>query len=203
MLPLLAPAQRKFWKERHQSIINCNDVRDAVVVDTVLAAKAAAAFEGTSSSVHSDPWEAQHKVQPVQFFVKGKVCMSTVVRGCLEEVLSQVVGTDGLDVYAIMNGKILDLRSTLRFCGITDVVRSTFTIDSEEEVVRTCLGSGRVYNASRRVAGQCVKGATGVVRQGRICLSLPKVQGMGKGILQLGHLVENATDCRKCAAHDS
>ena len=46
--------------------------------------------------------------------------MSTsVVRGCLEDVLSQVVGTDGVDVYAMMNGKILDFRSTLRFCGIT------------------------------------------------------------------------------------
>ena len=56
------------------------------------------------------PWEAQHKVQPVQFFVKGKVGMSTsVVRGCLEEVLSQVVDTDGLDVYAMMNGKIIGL----------------------------------------------------------------------------------------------
>ena len=43
---------------------------------------------------------------------------SSVVRGCLEEVLSRVVGTDGLDVYAMMNGKILHLRSTLRFCGI-------------------------------------------------------------------------------------
>ena len=78
-------------------------------------------FEGTGSFVHSGPWEAQHKVQPVQFFVKGKVGVSTsVVRGCLEEVLSQVVGTDGLDVYVTMNGKILDLCSTLKSCGITD-----------------------------------------------------------------------------------
>ena len=121
MLPLRALVQRKFWKERHHFIINCNDVRDAVVDDTVLAAKAAAAFQGTSSSVHSGPWEAQHKAQPVQFFVKGKVGMSTyVVRGCLEEVLSQVVGTNGLDVYAMMNRKILNLRSTLSSCGITD-----------------------------------------------------------------------------------
>ena len=111
---------------------------------------------------------------------------------CLEEVLSQVVGTDGLDVYAMMNGKILDLRSTLRFfVASLMVARSTFTIDSEEEVVRMCLGSGRVHNVSRSVAGQCVKGATGVVRQGRICMSLPKGKGMGKGILQLDHLVEN------------
>ena len=97
---------------RHQFFINCNDVRDAVV-DTVLVAKAAAALQGTSSSVHPGPWEAQHNVQSVQFLVKGKAGSSTsVVRGCLEEVLSQVVGTDGLDVYAMMNGKILDLRST-------------------------------------------------------------------------------------------
>ena len=104
-----APVLRHFWTERHQFFINCNDVRDAVV-DTVLVAKAAAALQGTSSSVHSGPWEAQHKVQPVQFFVKGKAGSSTsVVRGCLEEVLSQVVGTDGLGVYATMNGKIIGL----------------------------------------------------------------------------------------------
>ena len=71
MLPLLALVQRMIWKERHQFFINCNDVRDAVV-DTVLVAKAAAALQGTSSSVHSGPWEAQHKVQPVQFSSKGR-----------------------------------------------------------------------------------------------------------------------------------
>ena len=36
VLLLLALVQRKFCKERHQFITNCNDVRDAVVVDTVL-----------------------------------------------------------------------------------------------------------------------------------------------------------------------
>ena len=39
------------------------------------------------------------------------------------------------------------------------VALSTFVIDSEEEVVRVCLGSGRVHIALRHVAGQCVKGA--------------------------------------------
>ena len=48
--------------------------------------------------------------------------------------------------------------------------------------MRMCLGSGRVHNASRSVAGQCVKSATSVVRQGRICLSHLKGKGMGKGI---------------------
>ena len=110
-------------KERQESSIDISwdDVRDAVVTESPEYQCAAAAFEDTSSFVHSGPWEAQHKVQPVQFFVKGKVSMSTsVVRGCLEEVLSQVVGTDGLDVCAMMNGKMLDSRSTLRHCGITN-----------------------------------------------------------------------------------
>ena len=60
-----------------------------------------------------------------------------------------------------------------------------------EEVVKMWQGSGRVRKASRRVAGQCVKGAIGVERQGKICPSLLKGKGMGKRILQLGHLVEN------------
>ena len=63
------------------------------------------------------------------------------------------------------------------------VVRSTFTFDSEEEVVKMCQGSGRVRNASRRVAGQCVNGAIGVEQQGKICTSLLKEKGMGKGML--------------------
>ena len=186
-----APVLRHLWTERHKFFINCNDVRDAVV-DTVLVAKAAAALQGTSSSVHSGPWEAQHKVQPVQFFVKGKAGSSTsVVRGCLEEVLSQVVGTDGLDVYATMNGKILDLCSTLLSCGITDgcTVHIHFRLrgGSREDVpgqwtCSHCLAPG---------AGQCVNGATGVARQGMICPSLLKGRGMGKLTLPLDHLVGN------------
>ena len=136
VLPLLALVQRKFWKERHQFIINCNDVRDAVVDTTVLVAKAAAAFQGTSSSVHSGPWEAQHKVQPVQFFVKGKVGMSTsVVRACRVfrqrevrhvNVRCQRVSGGG-SVASRWHGwsgcvyhDEWDLRSTLSSSGITD-----------------------------------------------------------------------------------
>ena len=117
----LASAELEEGHESFNNIIAWDDVRDAVVTESPEYQCAAAAFEGTGSIVHSGPWEAQHKVQPVQFFVKGKVGVSTsVVRGCLEEVLSQVVGTDGLDVYVMMNGKILDLCSTLKSCGITD-----------------------------------------------------------------------------------
>ena len=70
---LLAPVQRKFWKERHQPNIHRNDVRSAVVGETVHVAKAAGAFEGASSCVQSGTWEAG-KFQPVQkfqFFVRG------------------------------------------------------------------------------------------------------------------------------------
>ena len=50
----------------------------------------------------------------VQFFVKGKVGMSmSVVRGGPDEILSNVIGTDGFDVYAMVHGKIVNLSSTL------------------------------------------------------------------------------------------
>ena len=57
---------------------------------------------------------------PVQFFVKGKVGRSTsVVRGGPDEILSHVIGTDGLGVvYATVHGKIVDLSSTLSSAGI-------------------------------------------------------------------------------------
>ena len=60
------------------------------------------------------------------------------------------------------------------------VARSAFTFDSEEEVVRMCLGSGRVHNALHHGAGQSANGATGVVRQGMTCPSLLKGRRMGK-----------------------
>ena len=46
------------------------------------------------------------------------------------------------------------------------IALSTFTIASEEIVVRTCLGSGRAHNALHHVAGLFVKGATGVEQPG-------------------------------------
>ena len=61
--------------------------------------------------------------------------------------------------------------------------------------MRMCLGSGRVHNASRRVAGQYVKRC---YRCGAAREDLPvssKGKGDGKG--------NTATDCRECAAHDS
>ena len=69
--------------------------------------------------------------------------------------------------------------------------RSTFTFDLEEEVVRMCLGSGRVHIALHHGAGRCVNGATGVARRGMMCPSLLKGRGMGKQTLQLDHLVGN------------
>ena len=102
-------------------IINRKDVRSAVVVETVLATKAAAAFEGSNSCVQSGTWEALkfQPVQKIQFFVKGKVGGSaSVVRGGPDEILSHVIGTDGLDVYSMVHGKIVNLSSTLSSAGI-------------------------------------------------------------------------------------
>ena len=87
----------------------------------MLAAKAVAAFEGTSSSVQSGTLEARElqPVSKVQFFVKGKVGGSTsVVRGGLDEILSHVIDIGGLDVYAMVHGKMVDLSSTLSSAGI-------------------------------------------------------------------------------------
>ena len=67
----VAPVLRLLWTERHKPFINCNDDRSVVVVETVLAAKAVAAFEGISSCVQSGTLEAQkfQPVQKVQFFL--------------------------------------------------------------------------------------------------------------------------------------
>ena len=72
---ILAPVLRQLWTERHKPIINRNDVRSAVVVETVLATKTVAAFEGASSCVQSGTLEAR-KFQPVPkvqfFFCQGE-----------------------------------------------------------------------------------------------------------------------------------
>ena len=82
-----------WYLELAQSFINCNDDRSAVVALTVVAAKAAAAYEGASS------------------FYLGS---ATKV---LEEILSQVIGTDGLG--CVCNGAWEDCGSELHvvFCG--------------------------------------------------------------------------------------
>ena len=90
-------------------------------METVLAAKAVVAFEGISSCVQSGTLEAQEfqPVQKIQFFVKGKVGRSTsLVRGGPDEILPHIIGTVGLDVYAMVHGKIVDLSSTLSSAGI-------------------------------------------------------------------------------------
>ena len=83
------------------------------------------------------------------------------------------------------------------------IAQFAFTIGSEEEVVRMCLGSGRVHTAWRHGVGQCVEGAIGVGRQGKTCLSLLKGKEMGKMDISVGPLGRKpATYCRECAAHD-
>ena len=110
---------RQFWRERQKSIIH-NDLRDAVVAESEFEVQAAAALEGTlahaSSRVRSGIWEAP-KVQPgkstIQFFVKGKVGMSTcVVRGHVEAVSWEMCMLQ-------LGGSWWASNSTLSTCGVT------------------------------------------------------------------------------------
>ena len=134
----LAPVMRRFWKERHQSIIY-NDVRSAVVDEVAFQAAAAS---GTSSSQPENPEAAM--IQPcknVQFFIRGVSGVQTqVVRGW-HDALGQVAGVKGLDVYAMVGGKIVDHASSL-YCSELhcDLFVTVFVVGP----VRMCLGSGRV-----------------------------------------------------------
>ena len=165
--------------------------QDAVVAESPEYQSAAAALVQTNNVCQSGPWEAQHKVQPVQFFVKGKVGMSTcVVRGCLEEVLSQVIGTDGLDVYAMMNGKIVDLRSTLWFCGITDgcTVHIHYRLrgGSREDVPGQWTCSQCFAPRCWPVRKRCYR--CGAAREDMPVSSKGKEKGNGKGDIAVGPL---------------
>ena len=86
----VAPVLRLLWTERHKPFINFNDDKSAVVVETVLAAKAVAAFQGTSSSVHSGPGKRKHKVQPVQLFVQRLLSEGVWRRSCRKSLARMV-----------------------------------------------------------------------------------------------------------------
>ena len=118
----LEPAEMEEGQESFNIDTPWDDVRDAVVAESPEnQSAAAAALVSTNNLCQSGTWEARHKVQPVQFFVKGKVGTSTsVVRGGLEEILSQVVDTDGLDVY-VADGCTVHIHYRLRGGSREDV----------------------------------------------------------------------------------
>ena len=102
--------------------------------------------------------------------------MSTsVVRGGLEEILSHVIGTDGLDGYAMVHGKIVNLNSTLSSAGIVDgctvYIHRRLRGGSREDVPGhwTCsqCNAPRCWPARK-------KGAAGVEQPQRSCLPLRK-----------------------------
>ena len=106
----LACVELEEGQESFNNDIPWDDVRDAVVTESPEYQNAAQ----TNNVCQSGPWEAQHKVQPVPVFRQREgrhvnVCRQRMSGG--GSVASH--GTDGLDVYAMMNGKIVDLRSTL------------------------------------------------------------------------------------------
>ena len=113
---LFAPGVREFWKERHLSIID-NDDRDAVVEISESKFVAAAA----SSTCWSQPekLEAVQSGQVIQFFIKGvRGTRTQVVRGESQDSLGLVAGVIGMDVYAMVGGKVVDHSLSLECIGI-------------------------------------------------------------------------------------
>ena len=114
---LLALCEREFWKERYWSIIY-NDVRDAVVESPENLFEAAAAL-GTCRS-QPEKLEAVQSGQNIQFFIKGVRGTETqVVRGGCHVVLGLVAGVMGMDVYAMVGGRIVNHSLYLESLGIT------------------------------------------------------------------------------------
>ena len=80
----VAPVLRLLWTERHKPFINFNDDRSVVVVETVLAAKAVAAFQGTSCPFRSLGSATQGPACPVFRQREGRffnVCCQRVSGG--------------------------------------------------------------------------------------------------------------------------
>ena len=114
---LLAPGVREFWKERHWSIID-NDDRDAVVEISEHQFVAAAAL-GTCRS-QPEKLEAVQSGQVIQFFIKGvRGTQTQVVRGGSQVALGLVAGVMGMDMYAMVGGKVVDHSLSLESLGIT------------------------------------------------------------------------------------
>ena len=158
---LLAPGEREFW-----SIID-NDVTDAVVEISEHQFVAAAAL-GTCRS-QPEKLEAVQSGQIIQFFIKVvRGTQTQVVRGGRHVALGLVAGVMGMDVHAMVGGKIVDHSLSLESLGITSPSSPGFVVG----LVITCLGSGRVQYASRSVAGQRESSAIGVVLLVMLTLSL-------------------------------
>ena len=109
---LLAPDVREFWKERHLS------VRDAVVEISEPQFVAAAAL-GTCRS-RPENLETVQSGQVIQFFIKGvRGTQTQVVRGGSQVALGLVAGVIGMDMYAMVGGKVVDHSLSLERIGIT------------------------------------------------------------------------------------
>ena len=121
---LLALCEREFWKERYWSIMS-NDVRDAVVESPEYLFEAAAAF-GTCQS-QPEKLEAVQSGQNMQFFIKGvRGTQTQVVRGGSHVALGLVAGVMGMDVYAMVGGRIVDHSFSLSRLGVTSNCTVTF-----------------------------------------------------------------------------
>ena len=90
--------------------------------------------------------------QNILFFIKEVGGAQTqVVRRGRHVALGQVAGIKGVDVCAMMGGKIVDHALSLETLGIASNCTVSFFLRLRKKM---CLGSGRARIASRSVAGR-------------------------------------------------
>ena len=107
-------------EEREESIdISWDDVRNAVVAECPeYQFEAAAAFGACRSP--PEKLEAVQSGQNIQFFIKGVIGTQTrVVREGSHVALGLVAGVMGMDVYAMVGGRIVNHSLSLESLGIT------------------------------------------------------------------------------------
>ena len=135
--------------------------------------EAAAAFGGT---LRSGPGSldvlgsARSREGKIQFFLKGHDGCTRVINCHDGDLIHDVVGYVGLDIYATLHVHILDLSGILQ-SQVVD--RTTLTF----------LDSGSALIVMQRGVGRCVVTATGVEHPGLILLLLLFLGGRSKGPL--------------------
>ena len=113
------------WERELYWSIKYNDVRDGVVDSPENLFEAAAAF-GTCRS-QPEKLEAVQSGRNIQFFVKEVRGVQTqVVRGGCHVALGLVAGVMGVDVYAMVGGRIVNHSLSLESLGITSSCTVSF-----------------------------------------------------------------------------
>ena len=142
-----------------------DDVRSAVVCESLERVFEAAAAQGTHGCSWPGVSEAQKKAQrggtKIQLFVKERGEAGTeVVYGREGDYLRKVLGIDMVDGYATYEGKKVHLDDSLANTGIRSNYTAHLFLRLCGGLVKTCQGSGHVDTAMPCSGGWRAKGAT-------------------------------------------